>query len=548
MGDNTFVIGHKNPDTDSICAAISYARLKQKQGEKHVVAARAGDINPHTEFVLDYFGATPPTLIADIAPSITQAMTKNVLSCHLNTSLKDLIQMMEERNIRLVPVVDDNGQYHGLVSLFEIAHEFRSEADPNTARVGYTSINSLHKTLGGELLYGHNSDEFFEGFFLVGAMREPSFRKVLSGYDPKKCIVIAGDRDNIQMAAIENGVRGLIVTGGHPVSPEVAEMSTKHGVSLLSSPYDTAATVGLVRLSTPVHRVVQNHDGHLMVDESLEGAQAKLLKAYNRGMAVLDSDMKLSGIITRSDLLQSSNTRLILVDHNEISQSVDGANKAEIVEVIDHHRLGNPQTMQPILFINQPVGSTCTLIAKFYFERQVDLDRETAGLLISGIISDTIHLKSPTATPLDKEMLDNLNKVVGLDIDDYAGKLLTAGVSLVGREPKQIILNDFKYYTEGKVSFGVGQTEMVGFSEFNKIKPRIIEQLVQIRADRGYNFIALLATDISASNSLLIFDGTPTLCRQLGYPILEPNVAELKGVLSRKKQLLPHMLNVFRDM
>ncbi|MFC1856000.1 putative manganese-dependent inorganic diphosphatase [Thermodesulfobacteriota bacterium] len=547
MNEKTFVIGHKNPDTDSICSAISYARLKQIQGDDTVIAARAGEINSQTEFVLNYFKVDAPHFLADIVPRINQAMTKNVLYCHKDTSLKDLLQLMEERNIRLVPVVDNRGEYHGMVSLFDIAHEFRIEADPETGRLIYTSIKNLHLSLGGKLLCSNNTEDFFDGFFLVGAMQDASFRRVLSELDPTKCLVIAGDREDIQKAAIENKVRGLVVTGDLPVSDNIREMADANGINLLTSPYDTATTVGLVRLSTPVHKVVQNYDGHLMSDEDLHSAHPKILKAYNRGMAVLDSQQKLTGIITMADLLQFSKTKLILVDHNELDQSVEGADKAEIIEVIDHHRLANPQTMQPILFINQPVGSTSTLIAKFYFEQQVPLDKETAGLLISGIISDTINLKSPTTTLVDEHMLTKLNEIAKLDLDDYANQMLIAGVNLAGREPKQIIYNDFKKYKEGRISFGVGQTEVVGFDEFNTMKSAIIEELERIRAKRGYNFIALLATDISTSHSLMIFDGEPILCNMLGYPILEPGVAELKGVLSRKKQLLPHMLNVFKE-
>ena len=547
MSEKTYVVGHKNPDTDSICAAITYARLKNLQGCEHVVAARAGEVNAQTRFVLDYFSESAPLFLADIVPRINQVMTKNLLYCDGDTSLKDLLRLMEEKHIRLIPVVNETNEFHGMVSLYDIAHEFRIEADPETGRLIYTSLSNLHRSLGGELICANNADEFFEGVFLVGAMQEVSFKKVLSEQDSKNCLVISGDRADIQRAAIKSKVRGLVVTGGHPITDDIRVLAEEHGTSLLTSPYDTATSVGLVRLSTPVHKVVQNYDGHLISDEELDLAHSKILKSYNRGMAVLDSQQKLVGIVTMSDLIKRSKTNLILVDHNEISQSISGADKAEIVEVIDHHRLANPQTMQPIFFVNQPVGSTCTLIAKFYFDHRVTPDRKTAGLLISGIISDTLYLKSPTSTPLDQEMIDRLNEVVELDLDTYANEMLIAGISIAGIAPKKIILNDFKDYTEGRVSFGVGQTEVAGFTEFDKIKTDIINELTDIRANRGYNFIALMVTDICTSNSLLIFDGEPTLSNRLGYPVLEPHIAELQGVLSRKKQLLPHMLNVFKE-
>lgn len=547
MIDNIFVIGHKNPDTDSVCAAIAYAKLKQSMGEKNVVSARAGSLNLQTEFVLSYFGVSAPVFLPDITPSVGHAMEKEVISCSKNTSIKELLAMMEKHNIRLIPLADETGLYSGMISLFDIAHNLFREVNPINSREIFTSIKFIHASLGGKLLNAYQPDDVFQGNFLVGAMKELSFGKVLFGLDHQKCIVITGDREEIQEIAIENGVKALIVTGGLPVSKEIQRMAVEHNVNLIVSPYDTATTVGLVKLSIPAYRVAQNYDGTLNENESLEDARLKILKAFNRGMAVLDEEHKLCGMITMADFMQFSKPRLILVDHNEISQSVDGADQCEILEIIDHHRLANRETLHPILFINQPVGSTCTLIAKLYFEKNIEMDKKIAGLLISGIIADTLNLKSPTATALDKEILEKLNETAKLDLKKYSEKLLASGVNIKGRNPEEIILSDFKEYKTGKITFGVGQVELVGFSEFEEIKHRFMEELIKIRRNRKYNFAALMVTDISTSNSLLIFDGDVNLCRRLGYPLLEPHVAELKGVLSRKKQLAPHLLSIFKE-
>ncbi len=549
MDENIYVIGHKNPDTDSICAAISYASLKTLKEEKNIIPARAGNINAQTEFVLNYFGIPSPFFLSDMVPKVSNVMTRNVLFYDRDTSLQEILQVMENKKIRLVPLIDEHENYCGMVSLFDIAHEFCKEANPETCREVFTSIKHIHQALNGKLLNkDKNYEDIFHGVFLVGAMEDISFRKILDMEKAEDCIVITGDRIELQKSAIKKGVKLLIITGGLQVSDEICKLAQMNKINLLISPYDTATTVSLVRLSTPAYRVAQNYDGYLNMDEHLEEARMKIIKAYNRGMAVLDEEKKIVGIATMVDLLKFTKSKIILVDHNEISQAVTGAEHAEIIEIIDHHRLSNPQTIHPIFFLNNPVGSTCTLIARFYFESQITPDSKIAGILLSGIISDTLNLKSPTTTNHDVEMIKKLNEIAKLDLPVYSSQMLTAGINLSGRTPEEIIYNDFKEYTDGKIFFGVGQSEMIGFSEFNNIKSQLIDKIKKIKVNKGYNFVALLATDIATSNSLLIFDGSPNLCHLLGYPIVEPNVAELKGVLSRKKQLLPHLLNIFKDV
>ncbi len=547
MTNKTYIIGHKNPDTDSICAAISYKRFKQLQGESQVTAARAGSLNPQTEFVLNKFGVPAPVFLSNVIPTVEQAMTTEVVFRHKEASIKEILYLIEEKNIRLIPVLDDQQRYCGTVSLFDILRESYWGADPQNRREIFTSIRHIQQAITGKILHADNINEMFSGIFLVGAMREDSFKKILSTLDAQKCIIITGDRDDIQQAAIQSKVKALIITGNLPVSTTTYEKAKQQNVNLLTSPYDTAFTMSLVNLSTPAYRVAQKKDGHLLPNMSLAQATPKILEAHNRGMVVLDEQERLKGIITKADLLRYSKPKLILVDHNEISQAVDGADQAEIIEILDHHRLANTQTIQPILFLNQPVGSTCTIIAKQYFDQKVDLDAQTAGLLISGIISDTLNLKSPTATALDAKMLEKLNQIAQLNLLTYSSQMFAFGTSLTDRNSEELILGDFKEYNTGNITFGVGQIEVVCFDEFDKIKKQLIEQINKIRLSRSYHFAALLVTDIISSNSRLVFDGIPVLCNCLDYPLLEPNIAELKGVLSRKKQLLPYLLTLFKS-
>lgn len=547
MNQKTYIIGHKNPDTDSICSAIGYARFKQLQGDSQTVAIRAGEINPQTEFVLNTWQTAAPPFLPSLIPNVGQAMTPDVVYRHPETSIKEILQLIEENNIRLIPIADEQKRYRGIVSLFDIAQEFYWSANPQKGRVIFTSVNHIHQALGGKILFAENRNETFSAILLIGAMQESSFIRILSNLEPQKCVVITGDREEIQKAAIGYKVKALVVTGNLPVSASICEMAQQRQVNLVNSPYDSAVTMNLIKLSAPAYRVAQKRDGHLTAETPLEQAKPKILEARNRGMVVLDSEEKLIGIITRADLLRYAKPRLILVDHNELSQAVEGSSQAEIMEIIDHHRLANPQTLQPILFLNQPVGSTCTIIAKLYFDHQVDLDKQTAGLLLSGIISDTLNLKSPTATSLDARIMEKLNTIAGINIEEYSNQMFGAGTNLADCHPEEVVLNDFKEYKTDKITFGVGQIEVVGFGGLEKIKPQLIEGLKKARQSRTYHFSALLVTDISASNSLLIFDGTQNLLHRIDYPLLEPHIAELKGVLSRKKQLLPHLLTIFKD-
>lgn len=542
-----FVIGHGNPDTDSICSAIAYAQLKNLTGSSDVIAARAGDINKQTAFVLDYFKTDPPQLLTDITPKVKDYMTCNVLSMPVETPVKKLIDAMEKRNIRLIPLVNPDGSHKGLVSLFDITLGFKKLANPQTCLHLHTSIDNLKETLDAEAVYLRDSASYFDGAVLVGAMERESFLEWLSHEQANRSIILTGNRRDIQEAALERGVRCLIVTGGEAVDQEISALAEEKGISLLISPYDTATSLGLVHLSVPAYTLSFFSEKHLSRNQTLSEAKAAILASRQRGTVVVDEDKSIAGIITGADILKSSPIQVIMVDHNEFSQSVTGIEEAEIVEVIDHHRLGNPQTIVPIYFVNEPVGSTCTIVARrFFAEESVEMNPRIAGLLISGIISDTLFLKSPTTTEIDRRTLEKLNRIAGLDLEYYAKSLLEAGARLEGRSAEGIVMEDFKEYELDMGNVGIGQVEVIGFDGIYGKRAELEAALQEIMKERNLDFVGLMVTDITYSNSQLFFEGTRVFCSKLDYPLLEKNIAELKGVVSRKKQVVPHLLSIFK--
>lgn len=536
----TIIIGHKNPDTDSICSALGYAALKKAVGEENVMAARAGNINPQTDFVLNYFETPPPIYLSDVYPKIRDVMTTDIVSASRKASLSSVINAMGRKNVRFMPVTED-GRPVGLLALSTLAEQLFVSA-PSSTREVYTSIKNVIEVLQARPLYLLSEDEEFKASIFVGAMAEESFRDVVERCSPRDCIVIVGDREAIQKASIERGVRLLIVTGGLDVSAEILQLARDNNVSIIIAPFDSATTAWLTQLSSPVD--------HFCTRDFLQISEIEPLREFRsrmkEGMGVVtDSSGRLSGIIAPGDLLRPSGIRLILVDHNELSQAVDGASEVEITEVIDHHRLGNFHTSAPIRFVNEPVGSTSTLIAEKFFRKGIEPEKGVAGLLLSGIISDTLMLKSPTATERDRGMVERLSRIAGVDPVSHSRELFKAGSGLYGKAPLAVIKSDFKVYDVKGKKFGIGQIEVVGFGEFYDVRNTLEEGLLKLKEAEGYSLVGLLVTDISYGNSLLLAIADREVSSTLGYPLAGKNLYELKGVLSRKKQVVPHLLNLF---
>jgi len=542
-----YVVGHKNPDTDSICSAIAYARLRRQQGVENIEPARAGNANRQTEFVLDELDVPLPPLLLDVYPRVRDVVGGEVVTIDRNAPLARALELFHQHSVRLLPVIDDSRQPLGMLVLKKVAERFLIPGREQELRRVLASPASLQDCLRAKALHMTAEESVEELDLYAGAMASATFYRKVEGLDPRRIVLITGDRENIQRKAVELGVRVLIVTGGLPVAEEILARGRENGVTILSTPFDTVNSAWLTRLATPVHCLLKGEFETIGLQDRLDDLRLKLMHSRDPGVIVLDGEGKVAAVATKSSLLAPSPLKLILVDHNELSQAVPGADKVEILEVIDHHRLGNFHTDHPIRFVNQPLGSTCTLVATLYRQAGIEPDPATAGLMLAGLLSDTVILKSPTATEIDREMADWLGRRAELDPQAFGQRLFAAGSALAAYPSvRSLILADFKEYRAGERTFGVGQVEVVSFHEFESLKEGISAALEELRRERRLDMTGLLVTDIVQGTSLFLALGSRELPYLIGYPRLEENLFELKGVLSRKKQLVPHLLKVLK--
>lgn len=544
MNQQIYVIGHRNPDTDSVASALAYATFKKIGGEEGVVAAMAGTLNPQTRWVLERLGVTAPLYLADVHPTVRDVVKRTPVTVAASDPLLKALQLFHHNGVRLLPVLDDHGAPMGVIPLLTIADRFL-RTGPDSLRAINASLNSLAACLEGKFLAGDGCAQVEQLHLFAGAMGEESFASRISGYPAESLIVITGDRPAIQRSAITQKVRLLVVTGGLPVEPEVVALARESGVALLSTPLDTAAALSIARLATLAGELADPHFETIGVREPLARLRERLTISGESAVLALEDDGTLAGVATKSSLFAPLPHALILVDHNELSHAVPGAEELEIREVIDHHKLGNPPTSHPIKFVTAPVGSTCTLVASLYRDRNLTPDATTAALLLSGILSDTVLLKSPTTTERDRQAVEWLAPIASLDWRAYGAELFAASGSLSRyATPLEIISSDFKLFTQGDIRFGVGQVEVFGFDEFRGIKAELKEALAQVRQREGVQMAGLMVTDIATEGTLFLMDGGQDLSRHMGYPILEPQLFEMQGVMSRKKQLVPHLIKV----
>jgi manganese-dependent inorganic pyrophosphatase len=547
--NEVLVIGHRNPDTDSICSAIAYAEFKRRTGMPEAVAARCGDTNDRIDFVLETFGMASPRFVSDVSPKVMDVMGTEVFSVSPETTAADALALMDLHNVRVLPVLDAGRRCLGLLSLFKLS-KFLFPA-PNRlmdSRRVLASLHCLAKTLGGQLLVGPEPRREEELFLTIGAMAFESFTKRLDRYQRDKLAVVVGDRINIQRHAIEEGVRVLIITGGLPVDPEIIRAAERHRVGLISSSHDTVTTAALCRSAVAIRHMLNEEFLSLREDAPLNLVKAAALASGYAAFPVTDDDGRTVGILSKTNFLKPVDRKLILVDHNELSQAVHGANEVEIIEIIDHHRLGALTTQQPILFRNEPVGSTSTIIADCFFRENIEMPRGIAGLLLAGLVSDTLNLTSPTTTARDRDILLRLEKIAEVNAREFTDKLFASGSVLTLKPAWQAITIDCKEYVENGDSFSVAQIEEIGFDQFWKRKDELQVALEEYARNRKYLFSALLVTDVVRQNSLMLVAGSEAFIDQIDYPPTAPGVFELRDVVSRKKQLLPYLTHCLEKM
>ena len=544
----TIVIGHRNPDMDSVCSALAYTRLKQALGWKDVVAGRAGNLNARIQFVLEKFGVEPPIFLSDVTPQVRDVMTREVVSVRGDQSVAQALRSIEQRHVRGLPVVDENHRCLGLLSAIQLVHQlFPSGPDLERTREVRAALGDIVQTFEGLVAAGAADAAVQDYVLMVAAAKTDTMLRRLRQQPAGRVVLIVGDRDNIQEIAIDANVRALIVTGGVAVPREILARADARGVTVIRSRHDTATTVLLARGAVRAARVIEREFVSFEADIPLEAARAKVAAATDSIFPVLDPERRLVGVLTKSDFLKSVPRQLILVDHNELSQAVHGADKLPIIEVIDHHRLGGFSTDAPIHFWNNPVGSTCTIVALLYQQNAVPIPPATAGLLMAGLIADTLNLSSPTATSTDRTVLTRLAETAGIDAGTLAAEIFAVGSPLLTLQPHEVVTTDNKEYTEAGVRFSVAQIEELGFGPFYEKHVALAAALDDFCEGNRLFFSALLVTDINTQNSILLVSGAEEFRQQIDYPAAGPGLWQLDGVVSRKKQLLPYLLQRLQE-
>lgn len=552
MPKPTRVFGHRNPDADAICSALAYADFKNRTAEGEYLPARCGNSNPRIDAVLDHFGVALPAFLGDVTPRLHEVMASDLVTVGSDATCAEALELIEQRDIQVLPVVDERDHLEGLLSIFHLGHYFV----PRLGRVRDmrwvdTSIESVVRALHAEVLHLEDGANAEPLYVRVGAMGLGSFEKFATEdrADLRRTAIVVGDRRDIQERSIELGVRLLVITGDLGVAPEVVEEARRKGVSIIVSPYDSATTAWTIRAATRVGEVMSEEYTAFRPDETLETVRRKTGTLDPAVFMVTNDGGRLLGVFTRRDILRPSDTRIILVDHNELSQAVPGADQVEIVEVVDHHRLGDLRTQDPILFLNRPVGSTCTIVADLYRQAELTPTREIAGVLMGGLISDTLNLQSPTTTPTDADVLSWLEEIAGITGSELADIIFSSGSVVANHSADEVIGLDRKVYEEGDFHFAISQVEEVTFEEFWDRCLPLSKALEESRTREGLDFAALLVTDVKSQDSLLLVSGSSVLVEAITYtPIYPGEIYSLPGVVSRKKQLLPFLTGTLQRL
>ncbi len=548
----TYVIGHRNPDADAICSAIAYAAYKEARGDLGYVAARCGNSNARIDTILARFKQPLPLYLSDVSPRVRDLMATDVISIPENATCAEALELLDRHHIRVLPVTSARKGVVGVVSMAALGGVFIPRVSaPRAMRQVNTSLAHIARALHAKALHVVGEKRIEELFVRLGTMDLSSFWSisVRENIPASQSIVIVGDRHDIQRRSIELGVRAIIITSNLEPDDDTIDFAKERGVSLIVSPYDSATTAWVVRTASTIERVIERNIATVGQDMRIADVRKKFSAANAHAIPVTADDGALIGILTKTDVLKPVQTRLALVDHNELTQAVPGADEVTIAEIIDHHRLGALNTAQPILFINEPVGSTCTIVADLFRRENLQPSPEIAGIMMSGLISDTLHLHGPTTTSKDALILAWLGSIAGVDSKKLADEIFNSGSVILANPPEKIVRSDHKVYEEEGVKFAVSQVEELGFGNFWQHAKPIAEALGALRDEERLAFAALLVTDINTQNSLLLVKGDAGLIQRISYAHVEQDeIFDLPGIVSRKKQLIPYFSSLLKEM
>jgi manganese-dependent inorganic pyrophosphatase len=534
------VFGHRNPDTDAICSALAYADFLRRTTRPDAVAACCGPPNERTEFALRKAKLTAPKIIMDVRPELEDICNRDVVVARTSDVFFEVYERMDEHELRAIPVLDDNDQLIGLVTLLDLLElVFQGGVDPYRSREVRTNLDKVVSVLGGSYQHSVDSGLNEDMILTVGAMSAGGFCERMKQFPSDRLLVVSGDRPTIQLPALEMGVRGLVVTGGYQLSSGLMELARGRGVTVINSPFDTATTTMRIKAAQLIEEVVNRDFLALSAKLPVAAAKQQIYRSAQTVFPVVDNQ-KLIGVLSKSDMVHPPRPQLVLVDHNEIGQAVEGAEDSDIVEVLDHHRLGGSlKSTGPIRFIMDPVGSTCTLVARMYRQEGLEPEPGIALCMASGIISDTLYLRSPTTTDVDRDLLAWLQGFCSVDLADYANEFFEIGSALRSCTPDKVVREDCKQFEENGRRFSISQIEEIGLDLFWERQTELSQALVRLSEQENLEFSALLVTDISSNGSLLLMSSEPAGWEEINYPQLEDRLYKLDNVVSRKKQLLP---------
>ncbi len=530
-----YTIGHRNPDTDSICSAIGYAHLKQALGQ-NVVPARAGKVNAETKYALEHFKVEQPLLLTDLYPRVKDITMDCQIVVKQHDTLRHLGEVMREHELKSVPVTDSKGLLVGIVTVSDLAKRYFQELSMQNLSEMRVRYRDLIAATDSEVLVSGDEGEFIQGCVRIAAGSIETIKKVID----KKDIVLVGDRhDETMLDIIAQGVSCMIITGGGRLSGEVIEAAEAKGIFVLSTPYDTYTVARLINQCVPIRRIMHENPVCFKPLDMLSDIKGTMEETNYRNYPVIENG-RLVGIISRDNMVMPEREQVILVDHNERGQAVEGIEEAKVVEIIDHHRLGGIQTSEPIYTHAEPVGCTATIVANMHWQNDVEIPASIAGLLLSAILSDTVLFKSPTCTEYDKKTAERLAEIAGVDINEYGMAMLKAGSGIGDMTPAEIAKNDLKEFQIGDYRIIVSQISVMDTKEVMDLEPQLIEAMSTICEKEGFDMSLVMVTDILEEATYLLYAGSPkTLIGEAFKKDASGTHVYLPGVMSRKKQIIP---------
>ena len=541
--EKIFVIGHKNPDTDSICSAIAYCDIKNRTSQhQKFIPKRAGQINEETEYVLSRFGVQPPGYLSNIGTQVKDMDIRMSPDADKGMSLKAAWDIMQENSIVSLPIRDKEGALEGLITIGDIAKTYMDTTDSYLLSRARTQYQKIAETIDGEVIEGNPHGYFIKGRVMVGTANPDKMKEYIEEDD----MIIMGDREEDHLQAISQNVSCIIVGLGIQVSENVMKLAHEKDIIIISSPYDTFTIARLINQSIPIRYIMKTENlVTFNTEDFTDDIQDVMIKHRHRAFPVINKKGKCIGTISRRNFLGMHKKQVVLVDHNEIDQAVDNIEKADILEIIDHHKLGTLQTVQPISFRNQPVGCTGTIMYQIYGEQKLEIPPKIAGLLCAAIISDTLMFRSPTCTLQDKMAAGALALIADISIEQFAKEMFRAGSNLKDKSPEEIFYQDYKkFIAEGDICFGVGQISSMDSEELKEIKERLLPFMVSECGRHGVTRVYFMLTDIITQSTELLFygEGSREMAENAFKMEPENDAFYLEGVVSRKKQLIPPLM------